>query len=64
MTIEELYAKVFDEQGNVKACGRGRCQELMTALEQVVKEPCGDKENGYMNIPKVKEAYKIYLQTK
>ena len=55
---------MFDEQGNVKACGRGRCQELMTALEQVVKEPCGDKENGYMNIPKVKEAYKIYLQTK
>lgn len=64
MSIEELYEQVFDEQGNVKPCGRKVCQELMMICEQIIHEPCGDKENGFMNVEKVKEAYRKYLITK
>ena len=64
MSIEELYEQVFDEQGNVKPCGRRVCQELMMACEKIIHEPCGDKENGFMNVEKVKEAYRKYLITK
>ena len=30
------------------------------ALERFVDTSCGDKENGYMNIPAVKDAYRRY----
>lgn len=59
--ITTLYERVFDDEGNVKACGRRACQELMMALERFVGTSCGDKENGYMNIPAVKDAYRRYI---
>ena len=46
--ITTLYERVFDDEGNVKACGRRACQELMMALERFVGTSCGDKENGYI----------------
>ena len=61
--ITTLYERVFDDEGNVKACGRKACQELMMALERFVGTSCDDKENGYMNIPAVKDAYRRYTNS-
>ena len=35
----------------------------MAVCEKIIHEPCGDKENGFMNVEKVKEAYRKYLIT-
>jgi hypothetical protein len=64
MTIEEMYERVFNADGSIKACGRRCCQDLMIALNPYAKEPCGNIEEGYMNVEKVKQAYQVYMATK
>jgi hypothetical protein len=53
--IKELYNEVFDENGNVKLCGREKCKELIMACN--LKWPdidFGDLTSGFMNIEKIK----------
>lgn len=51
----EQYNKVFDENGNVKACGREECMNLINMCK--VEDPLTDFGNpltGMMNIENIK----------
>lgn len=54
--LKEAYEKVFDAQGNVRACGRKACVELIEECER--EQPYtyfGDTKTGRMNIEAIKE---------
>lgn len=45
-----VYSEVFDEQGNVKACGREKCIELIEICSEL--DPFnyyGDSKQGFLN---------------
>lgn len=54
-TFLEDYDRVFDEEGNVKNCGRGACIDLI--LSAFILDPSqsyGDSSTGYMNVENIK----------
>lgn len=54
--MSEKYNNVFDENGEVKACGREACKELIRAcMEKNPGVDFGNPETGMMNIKNVKE---------
>lgn len=58
VAFEKLYKEVFDEQGNVKACGRDRCKMLMQLAHKLdAGANFGDTNAGYMNIEAMKELH-------
>jgi hypothetical protein len=65
MAMKELenlkndYQDVFDEKGNVKACGRTLCQRLMYTLKKFrPNAELGNLETGVMNVEVVKNVYR------
>ena len=61
---EQLIAQyniVFDEEGNVKACGRDACKELIRLCEEYtgIKDKYGNFETGVMNIEEIKEFFNV-----
>ncbi len=54
--IMNLYNQVFDENGNIKLCGRETCKQLMLALNEIFKTvKFGDMDSGFLYIDVVKE---------
>lgn len=54
--VKDAYYKVFDTCGNVRACGRETCIELIEACS--CRQPdiyFGNVETGQMNIEAIKE---------
>lgn len=57
-TFNEAYNDVFDINGEIMACGRDKCKELIHIANKI--EPNishGDIENGYMNVESIKALY-------
>jgi hypothetical protein len=55
----DVYNEVFDEQGQVKACGRAKCKELIHEAKKLDPNTnFGSENNGYMNKKNIKELYK------
>lgn len=52
------YNKVFDENGNIKACGRENCKDLIKAIHAVSDKIVGDEEMGIMRVDILKKEYK------
>jgi hypothetical protein len=59
MDMAKLYERVFDNEGNIKACGREACKELILACEAKTGEvgKYGDSETGWMNPDAIKALY-------
>lgn len=57
--FKSLYKQVFDSNGNITACGREKCRELMVAANKIKTGNYGDMNSGRLNIDNVKELYKI-----
>ena len=56
MSLEFLYKIVFDENGEVRACGRENCKKLIKACMELYPDvDFGNPETGMMNIEKIKE---------
>lgn len=50
-----LYDLVFDENGNIKACGREVCKELIVLANQIEKNvKHGDETTGMMEVDTIK----------
>lgn len=47
LSFNEAFAAVFDENGNVKPCGRQACRDL---IEQCNKYMFGNLATGMMNV--------------
>lgn len=58
----DLYKGVFDENGNIKVCGRDKCISLIKKLHEIDKSTdYGNVETGFMHIQNIKETInKIY----
>ncbi len=54
-----LYNEVFDEEGNIKNCGRKKCQELIEKCQEI--DPgvfYGELNRGFMNIDAIRRLRK------
>ena len=50
-----LYDLAFDENGNIKACGREVCKELIVLANQIEKNvKHGDETTGMMEVDTIK----------
>ena len=58
-TLNELYNNVFDENGQIKICGRQACIDLITFMNKMThsKDNFGNAVTGQMNV----EARKEYM---
>ena len=56
--LRKIYNEVFDGNGNVRACGRDKCAQLMQALHDRGFRNTGNRTTGVMIIPAVKNAYR------
>lgn len=57
-SLKELYYRCFDEDGNVKNCGRQNCINLIVACQKFGDRNYGDIITGYMNIENIKQLMK------
>ena len=56
--LKDAYETVFDSEGNIKACGRQACINLMRILQYKTGGMIlGDMTTGIMDVEAVKEAY-------
>lgn len=55
----ELYNRVFDENGEIKLCGREACKELIRACEEMTGEvgKFGSTETGFMEPEAIKALF-------
>lgn len=59
----EIYAKVFDENGNIKNCGRTVCIQLISLAKQVgTDEDYGNADTGFINVEPMKALYEKIKQ--
>ena len=55
--IKELYAEIFDSNGNVKAVGREKCKELIILMNAHYGD-CGNEKTGQMDVQKINNLLK------
>ena len=55
--FNELYAVCFDENDQIKCCGREACKNLISFLGDT-RGRYGDAETGILNIPNVVKLHK------
>lgn len=54
----EKYRRVFDNNGNIKPCGREACKDLISACEQLCPDiDFGDNKTGMMHVVNIKKLY-------
>ena len=54
----EIYAKVFNEDGTIKACGRTVCIQLISLAKQLgTADSYGDETNGFIDIEAMHSLY-------
>ena len=53
-----LFHNVFDENEEVKLCGREHCKALIIAMEEAFPgELFGNRETGFMDVFKIRRYY-------
>lgn len=54
--ILKIYEEVFEENGDIKSCGREKCKELILEMTKVYSNVnFGNKETGFMHIENIKK---------
>lgn len=47
-SFDEIYQTVFDLDGNIKACGRNACKELIKYISKTFHVVVGDENTGFI----------------
>ena len=55
--FKNKYKEVFDDAGNIKACGRKKCIELMELASKIEPGFYGDCKTGFLNIGNIRDLY-------
>ncbi|MBQ8218386.1 MAG: hypothetical protein IJZ79_03680 [Bacilli bacterium] len=55
--FRKKYREVFDDTGNIKACGRKKCIELIELAKKVQPGNYGDVKTGFINIDNINDLY-------
>lgn len=58
--FEKLYKICFDENENIKACGRENCKKLIKYLGG---EPYGNPDTGVMNTKNIIKLHRNIMKT-
>lgn len=59
VSFEIEYNRVFDENGEIRICGREACKALMAKMEECFPgETFGNPDTGCMDIFKIKRYYR------
>ena len=57
-----LYDLAFDKEGNIQACGRDVCKELIALSNQIEKDvKHGDETTGMMDVENIKKLHQVFL---
>ena len=56
--LKLAYEPVFDENGQIKACGRHACMYLIRVMKKYTSENVGDEETGIINEEKMMNEYR------
>lgn len=60
--LRNMYNRVFNENGEIKTCGREVCKTLINAINQETSVYVGNPETGMMNIDNIKAEYKKIME--
>lgn len=56
--FREEYQRVFDENNEIRPCGRDVCTDLILQMQKAFPdETFGDVNTGYMDVFKIKRFY-------
>ena len=55
--LKKAYNNVFDENGEIKGCGRTCTRILISTLKKYTKEDIGDENTGMMKVETLKSVY-------
>lgn len=55
--LQLAYEPVFDENGQIRSCGRHACIYLIQVMKKYTSENVGDEETGMINVEKMKSEY-------
>ena len=55
--LKKSYIVVFDENGEVKACGRECTTHRIKSIKKYTNENVGDEGTGRMDVKKLKSVY-------
>lgn len=55
--LKDAYETVFDENGNVKACGHAACLRLMNVMKKYSAANLGNLDTGFMEVETIKSEY-------
>ena len=55
--LKEAYKAVFDENGEIKACGRACTTHLIRTIKKYTNENVGDEGTGRMAVETLKSVY-------
>jgi len=60
--LKDLYCSVFDENGEIKLCGREACKRLIVEMKCYTSVDVGDEDSGFMNVDNMKKEYKRLVE--
>lgn len=60
--LKEYYNAVFDENGDIKLCGRDACKKLIVEMKGYTSVDVGDEDSGFMNVDNMKKEYKRLVE--
>ena len=55
--FKALYKELFDENQNLKICGRDKCRQLIILAKNIKDDDFGNIKHGMLNIDKIKDLY-------
>ena len=55
--LKDAYVTVFDENGDVKACGHAACLKLMHVLKKYSTKNLGNLDTGFMEVETIRSEY-------
>ena len=55
--LSVAFNAVFDKNGQIKACGRNTCMNLISLMKKYSSEDVGDESTGKINIETMKTEF-------
>jgi hypothetical protein len=55
--LKDAFKQVFDENGEVKECGRNATSHLIKTIKKHTKAEVGDENTGMMKVETIKSEY-------
>lgn len=61
--LASAFDAVFDDEGQIKACGRFACMDLISLMKKHSSKDVGDEKTGNINLETMRNEYLRILRT-